>query len=63
MIQHYFIEIASDRVQDALDDEPDNIDLSMQNSDFCDEWQIIASDITRKFAGKKIKITVQLIKK
>lgn len=63
MKQIFEIDIASDRVQDALDEEPKDMDLAMQNSDFVDAWQVIASDIATKFAGKRVKITVQTVKK
>jgi len=62
MKQIFEIEIASVRVQDVLDEEPDDLDLVMQNSDFCDAWQVVASDIVTKFAGRKVKITVQTVR-
>ena len=57
------IYIPSNRVQDAYTDHPDDLELNMKNSAFLDDYQVFNSWLCGKYAGKNVKITVQVIPK
>jgi hypothetical protein len=57
----YEIFIPCNRVQEAYE-RPGDLELNMKNSNFLDNFQVVTSEICRKYAGKNIIITVQIKK-
>jgi hypothetical protein len=57
----FSLKIASNKVQEAYE-TPDDLELNMSNSDFLDNFQVFASWLCTKYAGKEVVITVQVKK-